>query len=74
MVYYSNRSKAARIEAALIREGLRGAVDAVEPNPATPGEVVLWLGGMGHPVYSVREALTVVRQALADEDAEDADL
>lgn len=34
---------------------------AIEDNPATPGEVVLW-GGGGTPVYSVREALKEARE------------
>jgi len=52
---------AEKVENALEREGLRYLFSAIENNPATPGEVVLWAGG-GTPVYSVREALKEARE------------
>lgn len=47
------------IERALEREGLRNQVNAIEDSQ---GEVVLWMGGAGHPVSSVREAIRVVKK------------
>ena len=62
-------ARAAQIEQALKREGLRNEVDAIEQNPATPGEVVLWCGG-GHPVYSVREAVAFARTLRQEREQE----
>ncbi len=56
-------AKLRRIEAALEREGLRSYVDAIDDNPATRGEVVLWISGVGVAVYSVREATKKARRA-----------
>ena len=56
-----------KIEAALIRKNLRHLVDAIERNHATPGEVVLWIDGMGHPVYSVAQAIALVRKIMESE-------
>ncbi len=52
---------AKEVEEALREEGLRRQFDAIDDNPATPGEVVLWAGG-GTPVYSVDEALRIARK------------
>ena len=54
-----------RIEAGLEKRNLRQYVQAIERNPATPGEVVVWAGG-GYPVSSVREVVAIA-QALRDE-------
>ena len=60
----TNKSK---VEAALRRKNLRQYVQAIDCNGyATPGEVVLWIDGMGHPVYSVRRATALV-QRIADD-------
>jgi hypothetical protein len=48
-----------RVEQALERAGLRGYVGAIRNNY---GEVVLWVGGEGRPVYSVQDALRVVKE------------
>lgn len=60
-----------KIEAALKNKNLRQYVNAIESNGhATPGEVVLWINGAGHPVYSVKEATDLVQRiAAADVDA-----
>lgn len=56
----------AKVEAALKRKDLRHYVSAIESNGyATRGEVVLWINGMGYPVYSVKEAISLV-QRIAD--------
>lgn len=61
----TNKSK---VESALRNKNLRHLVNAIDSNGyATPGEVVLWINGMGHPVYSVKEATTLV-QRIADAD------
>jgi len=59
-----------KIVAALENKNLRQYVNAIDNNGhATRGEVVLWIDGMGYPVYSVREATTLVaRIATARED------
>lgn len=55
-----------KVEAALKNKDLRRYVNAIDGNGyATPGEVVLWINGMGHPVYSVKEATSLV-QRIAD--------
>jgi len=55
-----------KVEAALKNKALRQYVGAIDSNGrATPGEVVLWIGGMGHPVQSVRQATELV-QRVAD--------
>jgi len=55
-----------KVEAALKNKNLRQYVHAIDSNGyATPGEVVLWINGMGHPVYSVQEATSLV-QRVAD--------
>lgn len=56
-----------RVEEALKREGLRHCVDAIERNPATPGEVVMW-SGVGHPVYSVKGAIKEARKLCASQE------
>lgn len=50
-----------KIEQSLSNHGLRDFVGAIESNPGTPGEVVLWIDGAGVPVYSIRQAVQVVR-------------
>ena len=57
-----------RVEQALTTAGLRHLVAGVEKNHAGRGEVVLWINGTGHPVWSPREALTLVAgfRALSD--------
>jgi len=59
---------AARVDAALRREDLRGRVSVIENNPGTPGEVVMWIDGAGVPVYSVREAVDFVHDVIRDEE------
>ena len=49
-----------RVEAALVRRGLRQHFSAIERNRATPGEVVLW--PHGKPVYSCRQAVEFARK------------
>ena len=49
-----------RIALALRRHGLWATIDGLGVNPATPGEVVVWIAGTGHPVSGVREALKLV--------------
>lgn len=62
----TNKSK---VEAALKNKNLRHYVNAINSNGyATRGEVVLWIGGMGHPVYSVKEATTLVTKIAAMQD------
>lgn len=51
------KTNAKKIESALSTQGLRSAVNAIENNPSTPGEVVLWIGGAGVPVYTVEQAI-----------------
>ena len=61
----TNKSK---VEAALSNKNLRQYVDAIDGNGyATPGEVVLWINGMGHPVYSVAQAIALVRKIMESE-------
>lgn len=56
-----------KIEKALRNKNLRQYVNAIESNGyATPGEVVLWIDGVGHPVYNVRQATTLVAR-IAEE-------
>jgi len=62
-------TRAKRVDAALRREGLRHCVDAIENNPATHGEVVMW-SGMGYPVYSVKEAVKKARALCADDESD----
>lgn len=52
---------AAEVIEALKEAGLRRQFDAIDDNPATPGEVVLW-AGHGTPVYSVEQALRIARE------------
>lgn len=59
---------AAKVEAALEAAGLRGCVQGIEDNVATSGEVVIW-SGMGHPVYSVRQAVDLVRRMRDEEES-----
>ena len=59
-----------RIEAALRRENLRHYVESIERNPQTRGEVVVWAGGSGTPVYSVAEALGLAR-SIAEREREE---
>ena len=64
----TNKSK---VEAALKNKNLRQYVNAIDSNGyATPGEVVLWINGMGHPVYSVKQATTLVAKIAASMEAE----
>jgi len=51
------KATAKTIESALVNQGLRSAVNGIENNPATPDEVVLWIGGAGVPVYTVEQAI-----------------
>jgi len=53
-----------RIETALQTAGTRYRVDAIDDNPGSPGEVVLWIDGAGRPVYSVREARALVAEVI----------
>ena len=50
-----------RVEAALEKRGLRAYIQAIERNPATPGEVIVWSGG-GHLVYTCREAVELAKR------------
>ena len=54
------------VKEALENRGLAHLFDAIDSNPATPAEVVLWAGG-GRPVYSVREAVEYAQQVEAEE-------
>jgi hypothetical protein len=67
MVDMTNKSK---VEAALRNKNIRQYVQAIDSNGyATPGEVVLWIDGMGYPVYSVRQATTLVQRLAGRPDA-----
>jgi len=60
----TNKSK---VEAALKNKNLRQYVNGINSNGyATTGEVVLWINGMGHPVYSVKQATTLVEKIAAE--------
>ena len=62
------REMKSKIEKALKDKNLRHYVDAIEGNGhATPNEVVLWIHGMGHPVYSVAQAIALVRKIMESE-------
>lgn len=63
---------AAEVIEALKEAGLRRQFDAIDDNPATPGEVVLWAGS-GRPVYSVEQALKIAREAAAESQYEEED-
>lgn len=55
----TRKDKVDRVEAAITRAGLRHDINAIDAGQN--GEVVLWYGGAGHPVYGVRAALAAAR-------------
>ena len=65
------RTNKSKVALALKNKNLRQYVNAIDSNGhATPGEVVLWINGMGYPVYSVKQATTLVAKIAASEESE----
>jgi hypothetical protein len=59
------RTSVERVEAALYRSGLRGAVLGIERAP--DGGVIMWAGRFGGQlVYSVKDAVRVARKIAMD--------